>query len=63
MIQEGMVKPGTNGKVTAAKVFNIMPSFESIPLKILHVINDDLQAIEEDMPIFDDGADASNVAN
>lgn len=54
-----MVKPGSNGKITAAKVFNIMPSFQSLPLKILHVINDDANAIEEDMPNFDEGAEAN----
>ena len=58
-----MVKPGTNGKVTAAKVFNIMPSFQSLPLKILHVINDDAKAIEEDMPNFDDGVEANGASS
>ena len=30
-----------------------MPSFQALPLKILHVINDDTNAIEENMPIYD----------
>jgi hypothetical protein len=37
----GMTKPGSNGKVTAKRVMNIMPMFNAVPQKIVHVINDD----------------------
>ncbi len=50
-IKEGMVKPGSNGKITARNVLNIVPSFQAMPLKLLYVINDDMNAIEENMPI------------
>ena len=46
-----MVKRGSNGKVTAKKVYSIGPSFEALPLKLLYVINDDANAVEESMPI------------
>ena len=44
-----MEKPDTKGKVTAKRVFNLFPSMQTIPLKtsVLHVMNDDIEAIEE----------------
>lgn len=44
-----MEKPESKGKVTAKRVFNLFPSMQTIPLKnqILHVMNDDIEAIEE----------------
>ena len=48
-VKPGMEKPDTKGKVTAKRVFNLFPSMQTIPLKtsVLHVMNDDIEAIEE----------------
>jgi hypothetical protein len=45
-----MEKPDTHGRVKAAKVFNILPSFHSLPHQILHVLNEDIGAIDENLP-------------
>jgi hypothetical protein len=46
----GYVQPGSNGAVTAAKVYNLHPSMVTLPLKIVQVNNQDDAAVEEDMP-------------
>ena len=50
-IKVGMSKPGSGGKVTAAQVLDIFPSFQAMPHKILHVINDDQAVLEENLPL------------
>lgn len=51
-VKPGIEKPDTKGKVTAKRVFNLFPSMQTIPLKtsVLHVMNDDIEAIEEKVP-------------
>ena len=46
-----MAKPGSNGTITAKKVFSFNPSLLTLPHKILHVINDDCNAMEDKMPV------------
>ena len=46
-----MAKPGSNGTITAKKVFSFNPSLLTLPHKILHVINDDSNAMEDKMPV------------
>ena len=50
-----MVKPGSNGEVKAAQVFDVFPSFHVMPHKLIHVMNDDQAALEENLPIELDG--------
>jgi hypothetical protein len=49
-----MEKPDSHGKVKAMKVFDIIPSFQSLPHHILHVLNEDIGALDENL---DEGAD------
>lgn len=56
-IQPGMEKPGKPG-VYAKKVLNVFPQFDTIPHKVLHVINDDKQGLYEKFPI--QGANKGN---
>ena len=46
-IKVGMEKPGSTLK--AMKVFDIMPNFQALPQQILHVLNEDIGAIEENL--------------
>jgi len=46
-----MVKPGSNGNVTAKRVYELKPMLQTIPHKIIHVINDDSQVLEDNMPV------------
>jgi hypothetical protein len=46
-----MEKPGSYGKVTAKKVYDIYPKFEALPLKIMQVVNDDSNFLNENLPI------------
>jgi hypothetical protein len=45
-----MDKPDSNGRVKAMKVFDIMPSFQALPHQILHVLNEDIGALDENLP-------------
>jgi len=49
-----MTKPGSNGKITAKNVFKLNPSLVTLPHRILHVINDDVTALEDKMPVRED---------
>lgn len=49
----GFEKPGSNGAVKAAKVYNLNPSMLTLPLKIVQVNNPDDAAVEENMPFED----------
>lgn len=48
-IQVGMTKPGSHGKVTAKRVFEVQPLLTALPHKIIHVINDDSAALTENL--------------
>jgi hypothetical protein len=48
-IQVGMEKPDSDGRVKAMKVFDIIPSFQALPHQILHVINEDIGTIDENL--------------
>ena len=50
----GMVKPGTDGRVTAKKVHAFIPHFQALPLKVMQVVNDDVGALEENIPLKKD---------
>lgn len=50
-----MQKPGSKG-VTAKGVYSVNPALLSLPHKILHVINEDISAIEDNMPIKEENA-------
>jgi hypothetical protein len=45
------VKPGSNGKIVAKRVFEVGPLLNAIPHKVIHVINDDCQAVDENIPV------------
>jgi len=49
-----MEKPDSNGRVKAMKVFDIMPSFQALPHQILHVLNEDIGALDENLPANSD---------
>ena len=49
-----MDKPDSNGRVKAMKVFDIMPSFQALPHQILHVLNEDIGALDENLPAKSD---------
>lgn len=46
-----MEKPGTNGRVVAAKVYDIKPMFRALHQKVIHVLNDDDVVLTENLPI------------
>lgn len=46
-VKIGMRKPGSTLK--AMKVFDIMPNFQSLPHQILHVLNEDIGALDENL--------------
>ena len=50
-LKVGMVKPGTDGKVTATRVLSLFPNFPAAPTKAILVSNTDISAIEENIPI------------
>ena len=53
-IKVDMVKPDSKGHVKAMKVFDIMPSFQALPHQILHVLNEDIGALDENLPAKSD---------
>lgn len=48
-----MVREGSNGTVTAAKVIDIFPHFQSLPLDLISVENEHKDYLEEKLPIYD----------
>ena len=50
-IKVGMEKPDSHGRLRAAKVFDIVPSFSAMPQQILHVLNEDMAEVESNLPI------------
>lgn len=46
-----MTKPGSNGNITAKNVFSLNPSLVTLPHKVLHVKNDDVNALEDKIPV------------
>lgn len=46
-----MVKPGSNGKVFAKNTYTVLPLFKSLSSKVVHVINEDCAAIEDNLTI------------
>lgn len=46
-----MVKPGSNGKVTATRVYQFKPLFQAIQQKIIHVLNEDENVLTENLPV------------
>ena len=49
-IKVGMAKPGSDGKVTAKRVIDLVPHMQAASMKFMTVVNDDLSAIEENIP-------------
>jgi hypothetical protein len=49
-----MEKPDSKGRIKAMKVFDIMPSFQALPHQILHVLNEDIGALDENLPAKSD---------
>ena len=47
-----MEKPDSHGRLKAAKVFDIVPSFTAMPQQILHVLNEDMAEVESNLPII-----------
>jgi predicted ATPase len=60
-IKVGMAKPGSNGRVTAKRVHSFIPHFQSLPLKVIQVVNDDVAALEENLPIKSEVPSTSQV--
>lgn len=48
-----MAKPDTNGRVAAKRVYDIKPMFQALHQKVLHVLNDDQGALNENLPVKD----------
>ena len=48
-----MIKPDTNGKVVAKRVYDIKPMFKAMKHSIIHVLNDDQDALAENLPVKD----------
>lgn len=46
-----MVKPDSNGKVIAAKVYDVKPFFKALQHKIIHVLNEDDNVLTENLPV------------
>jgi hypothetical protein len=51
-IKVGTVKPDSHGRLRAAKVFDIVPSFSAMPQQVLHVLNEDMAEVESNLPII-----------
>ena len=54
-LKVGMAKPGSNGTVTAKRVFVVKPMLQALPYKLYHVINDDQGILEDNMPVVGKG--------
>jgi hypothetical protein len=45
-----MVKPGSDGKVVAKKVHTLIPNFSALSLNMMTLYNEDVGALEENLP-------------
>ena len=50
-LKAGMSKPGSNGTVTAKRVYDVRPMLQAIPYRLFHVINDDQSILTDNLPI------------